>query len=344
MTGIVSFGTYIPRNRLTINEIASVWGKDGSTISSSLGVYEKAVAGLDEDTTTVAIEAARQALRRVNLKPTSLGCLILGSESHPYAVKPTSTTVGEFLGAGNSYMASDLEFACKAGTTGLLYALSLVSQKKVAYGMAIGADCAQAKPHDILEYTAGAGAGCYIVGSGSSEVIAEILDYTSYSSDTPDFWRRDGIAYPSHAGRFTGEPAYFTHVLSASKQLLEKTNMKPSDFASCVFHMPNGNFPKEAALRLGFTREQLEQSMVVKKIGNPYSASSLIGLATVLEKSKPNQYIFLASYGSGAGADSIILKTTKAIAKINFGKTVEDMIEDKKYVSYIGYLKARGAI
>jgi hydroxymethylglutaryl-CoA synthase len=108
--------------------------------------------------------------------------------------------------------------------------------------------------------------------------------------------------------------------------------------------MPNGKFPKEAASRLGFVDKQLADSLVVKKIGNPYSASSLIGLSNILEKSKPNQYIFLASYGSGAGSDAIILKTTKAISKINFGKTVEQMIEDKKYISYVSYLKARGAI
>lgn len=344
MTGIVSFGTYIPRNRLTINEIASVWGKNGETVSRSLGVYEKAVASLDEDTATVALEAARQAIERVSLSPSKIGSIFIGSESHPYAVNPTATTVGEFLGVGNSYLATDLEFACKAATTGLLFALSLVGQKKIAYGVVIGADCAQAKPHDVLEYTAGSGGAAYIVGNSKDEIIAEIVDFSSYSSDTPDFWRRDGIAYPSHAGRFTGEPAYFTHVLGASKMLLEKTKMKPSDFSYCVFHMPNGKFPKEAALRLGFSKEQLVDSMVVKKIGNPYSASSLIGLANVLEKAKPNQYIFLTSYGSGAGADSIILKTTKAISKMRFGKTVEQMIENKNYISYVGYLKARGAI
>lgn len=344
MIGIVSFGSYIPRNRLTIHDIASVWGKDGETVSRSFEVLEKAVASLDEDTATLAFEAAQLALGRISLNPKKIGSLFVGSESHPYAVNPTATIVGEFLGIGNSYLASDLEFACKAGTTGIIFALGLVSQKKISYGMAIGADCAQAKPHDILEYTAGSAASAYIVGDKKNEVIAEIIDFTSYSSDTPDFWRRDGISYPSHAGRFTGEPAYFTHVMSSSRALLKKTRMKPSDFDYCVFHMPNGKFPKDVSKRLGFTKEQYIDSLVVKKIGNSYSASTLIGLSRVLEIAKPNQYIFVASYGSGAGSDAFIIKTTKNIVKMKFGRTVKDLIENRNQISYVEYLKARGAI
>ncbi len=344
MIGIVSFGAYIPKYRLKIDEIAAVWGKNGKTVSQSLGIYEKAVASSDEDTTTLAFEAARQALLRITLSPRKIGAIFVGSESHPYAVNPTATTVGEFLGVSNNYFASDLEFACKAGTTSFIFAISLVAQKKIEYGLAIGADCAQAKPHDVLEYTAASAACALVVSSKKEELIAEIIDYNSYSSDTPDFWRRDGISYPSHAGRFSGEPAYFTHVVEVSKILLGRTKMQPSDFSYCAFHMPNGKFPKQVAARLGFTKQQLNNSLVVEKIGNPYAASSLMGLSNILEKAKPNQYIFMTSYGSGAGADAFILKTSKNISKMRFGQTVEQMINNKQYISYVSYLKIRGAI
>ena len=76
-----------------------------------------------------------------------------------------------------------------------------------------GSGAAQAKPHDILEYTTASGAGAVILSNIQKEIAAEIVDFLSYSSDTPDFWRRDGISYPSHGGRFTGEPAYFHHTV-----------------------------------------------------------------------------------------------------------------------------------
>lgn len=345
MTGIVSYGFSIPLFRLKIDDIASVWGKNGKQVSGPLLVFEKTVAGSDEDTLTLGFEASAQALQRIKFKPTSIGSLFVGSESHPYAVNPTATTIGEFLGVGNNYLATDLAFACKAATTGLILTSALIETKKIDYGLVVGADCAQAKPHDMLEYTAASGAAAFIIGNKRSEVIAEIIDYCSYSSDMPDFWRRDGVSYPSHGGRFSGEPAYFTHVIGAAKILLGRTKMKPSDFSACVFHMPNGRFPKDAATRLGFNFNQLKHSLTVEKIGNPYAASSLIGLINVLEHVKPNSYIFFVSYGSGAGADSIIFKTTSNLSKI-VGKSLglEQAINSKKYISYVEYLKMRRVI
>ena len=158
-----------------------------------------------------------------------------------------------------------------------------------------------------------------------------------YSGDCgPDFWRRDGIRYPSHAGRFTGEPAYFAHVMGAAKRLFDITKTEPSDFDYCVFHMPNGKFPRQVAVRLGFTKEQLAPSLIVDDIGNPYSASSMTGLAAVLDIAKPGEKIFMVSYGSGAGSDGFIFETTGSLKK---QQTVRQQIEKKTYIDYVQYLK-----
>ena len=92
--GIVSYGVSIPKARITVEEIASVWGKDGKVISRGLGVQEKSVPGMDQDTATISVESARSALRRCNIDPQDIGAIFVGSESHPYAVKPTGTIVG----------------------------------------------------------------------------------------------------------------------------------------------------------------------------------------------------------------------------------------------------------
>jgi hydroxymethylglutaryl-CoA synthase len=340
MSGIVGYGTYIPKYRLKLSEIAQMWGKEPLEIEGGLRISEKAVAGFDEDSVTMGIEASRKAIAAANLKPTDLQSVYFGSESHPYAVNPSSTIVGEYLGIGNDYFAVDMEFACKAATAGMQTTLGLLDSKKIDYGLVIGSDTAQGKPHDALEYTA-ASIGCaYILGSKKSEVIAQVLEMSSFTSDTPDFWRREGAKFPSHFGRFTGEPAYFTHVLSEGEKLLKTSKLKPKDFAYCVFHMPNGKFPRAAAKKLGFTPEQLAPSLTVDKVGNPYSASSLLGLAAVLDIAKPNQKIFFVSYGSGAGSDGFIFETTPAIIK-HQKKTipVAKQIEDKIYISYQQYLR-----
>lgn len=337
--GIVSYGFYIPKYRIKVSDIASVWGKNAKDIERSLGLMEKSVPNIDEDTVTLAYEAAKQAIEKSQLSPSQIESCLVGSESHPYAVNPTSTIVAEFLGIGRKYLAADLEFACKAATAGLIFTAGLILSGKISYGMVIGSDTAQSKPHDILEYTSASAAVALILGNREEEILAEMLDFTSYSSDTPDFWRRDGIPFPTHSGRFTGEPAYFTHVLGAAQNLLEKTRSKPQDFDYCVFHMPNGKFPRDVAKRLGFTTDQLAPSLTVDEIGNPYSASSLLGLSAVLDVAKAGQSIFMVSYGSGAGSDGFIFKTTNNI-KNKKKPTVAELLKTKEYVSYLNYLKS----
>ena len=334
MTGIVSYGAYIPKYRIKISDIAKALKKDPIEVTAGLQIEEKAIASIDEDAATLATEASLRAIISGKIDPLKIGAIIVGSESHPYAVKPTTTIVGEMLGVGNNYFAADLEFACKAATAGMQFLWGLVESRKIDYGLAIGSDVAQAKQGDILEYTAGSAAASFILGK--KRVIAEIVDFVSYTSNTPDFWRRDGQAFPSHGGRFTGESAYFHHVMMASKSLLAKVKKDPADIDYAVFHMPNGKFPKEVAKRLGFTKEQIETGFVVNKIGNPYSASAIIGLCAVLDVAKPNDTIFFCSYGSGAGADAFVFKVTKEISAYqkNIITTVSSQIDKKVYVDY----------
>lgn len=334
MIGIVSYGAYIPRYRIKPSLVAQTWGKEIVEIEKSLGVYEKAVASYDEDAITLALEAANRAIVTGQIDPTQIGGITVGSESHPYVVKPSSTTVAEILGMGNNYLAADLEFACKAGTAGIQLLSGLVTQGKTKLVLAIGSDVAQSKPSDVLEYTASSAAAAFVLGK--TNTIANILDFTSYSSDTPDFWRKDNEKFPSHAGRFTGQPAYFAHILAASQNLLKKTKITPADFDFCVFHMPNAKFPKEVAKKLGFSPKQLGAGFIVEKIGNPYSASSMVGLAATLDVAKNGQLIFMCSYGSGAGSDAFVFEVTKEIKNYQQRNqfTVARQIKNKEYIDY----------
>jgi hydroxymethylglutaryl-CoA synthase len=338
MAGIISYGVYVPRYRIRLEEIALAWDKNPAEIVSALHIEEKAVPNYDEDAVTIGVEASSVALQRAKLQASVIQSVFVGSESHPYAVNPTSSTIAEILGVGNDYFAADLEFACKAATAGLGVTAGLVDSNKIKYGLVVGADTAQAKPRDILEFTAGSAAASYILGSDSDKVLAKILSMSSFTSDTPDFWRRDGQKYPSHAGRFTGEPAYFYHVLSEGKKLISQSGLTPKDFAYCVIHMPNGKFPRVAAKKLGFTEEQLKPSLTVDKIGNPYTAAAMLGLAAVLDIAKPHEKIFFVSYGSGAGSDGFIFETTNHISKKD-GIQVSKLIDNKKEIGYLEYLK-----
>ncbi len=340
--GIVSYGAYLPKYRIKTEEIALTYGKDAEAIKSGLGITEKTVPGKDEDTISISVNAARQAFWRLQ-KEVNIGAIYVGSESHPYAVKPTSGIVGEALGIDNEYTAADLEFACKAGTAGVQMVAGLVDSGRIESGLAIGSDTAQGAPGDALEFSAASGSAAFILGR--KNVIANLIHTTSYTSDTPDFWRREHQKYPSHGGRFTGEPAYFKHVLTATKMMLEDLGAEINDFDHVVFHMPNGKFPSAAAKILKVEPGKMKHGLVVGTLGNSYSACSLVGLVNVLDSAKPGEKILITSYGSGAGSDSFVFEMTEEITKyrknygkIEYDKSLKDMMESKIYLTYGQYV------
>ncbi len=339
MIGIVGYGSYIPSYRIKVEEIARQWGMDPQTIKKGLLVNEKTVPGMDEDTITISIQAARYALQRAQINPIDIGAVYIGSESHPYAVKPSGTVLIDALGIGPEVHVADYEFACKAGTEAMFVAYSHIKAGHMKYALGIGADTSQGAPGDALEYTASAGGSAFIMGDRG--VVAEIESTYSYTSDTGDFWRREGRKYPKHSGRFTGEPAYFRHVLNAGNGILEQSGLKSSDFAYAVFHMPNGKFPQKAGRSLGFSKEQMEPGWVVPWMGNTYSGSSPTGLVATLDVSKSGDRVLLVSFGSGAGSDAFIFKVTNEIDNVrNKAPKFKDMLDGHKiYLTYGEYLK-----
>jgi len=337
--GIVGYGAYVPMFRIKSAEIGRVWG------INAFPIEEKAVNNLDEDALTIGIEAARNALKRAKIDPGLIRAIWFGSESKPYAVKPSATVIAEAIGATPHLDAADFEFACKAGTEALQAAIGFVGSGMAEYAMAIGADTAQGRPGDHLEFTAAAGGAAYIVGEKSSETLAYFEGSYSYVTDTPDFWRRQHEHYPRHGNRFTGEPAYFRHIINAAKGLMEELGLTVNDFDYAVFHQPNVKFPLTVAKILGIPVERVKPGLLSGVIGNTYSGATLVGVSAVLDIAKPGERILWVSFGSGAGSDAFSLVVQDAIEeKRDLAPKTWDYINRKKYIDYALYVKHRGKL
>ncbi len=338
--GLVGYGAYVPRYRLPASEVARVWTEG----ASALPIKEKAVPGLDEDVATMSIEAARNALARAAIDPTQIRAVWVGSESHPYAVKPTSTIVAEAIGAVPNTQAADWQFACKAGTEAVQAAIGFIGSGMARYALAIGMDTAQGRPGDALEYTAGAGGAAFLLGP-ADEALAVFEGSYSYVTDTPDFWRRQYEKYPEHGQRFTGEPAYFKHITAAGQTLMDLTGTRPSDYRYAVFHQPNVKFPQRAAKTLGFGDEQIKTGLLVGVIGNTYAGSAMIGLTAVLDEARPGDRILLVSFGSGAGSDAFALRVTDLIAERQArAPKTQAYIARRTVIDYATYARYRGKL
>lgn len=336
--GIVGYGVYLPKYRIK-NEGRGV-----------LGVTERTLPFADEDTTTFSVEAGKRALIHAALDSTYVTKCFVGTESPTYAVKPIMATVTQALELGEKFEDGyfsggvDSQFACKAATDLYVDAAALVNYP--AFGgehvMVIGSDNSQASPGDPLDYTVGAGAAAFIFGR--RDVIATLDHYLSYTSDTPDFYRREGEKYPRHGGRFTGTPAYYKHVLTAMRAMLKKSGLAAEDINYVILHSPNASFPQRAARQAGFTKEQIAPALTVAKIGNLYSGSCPAALGAVLDISEPGDKILMTAYGSGAGSDSYIFTVTdKIVEKRERTVPVQEQIESphREYVDYIFYRKMK---
>jgi hydroxymethylglutaryl-CoA synthase len=331
--GIAGYGAYVPRYRVLTEAISKTWRPGGAAAAA---VAEKSVPGADEDVVTMAIEAARAALGRAGLEPPAVGAVWVGSESKPYAVKPSATIVAEALGITPAVVAADMEFACKAGSEAMQAAVAFVGAGMVEGALAIGMDAAQSRPGDALEYTAGCGGAAFLFAAADRS-LASVEASLSYVTDTPDFFRREGAAFPEHGGRFTGEPSYFSHSLAASRRLLAEIGAEPRDFAHAVFHQPVPKFVRRVAAELGFTGAQIENGLVAPRMGNAYAGSSLLGLAAVLDVARPGERIFFCSYGSGAGSDAFAFQVTDHIEDRRGGPKVLDYLARRREIDDYGH-------
>ncbi|MFH1780031.1 MAG: hydroxymethylglutaryl-CoA synthase [Candidatus Micrarchaeota archaeon] len=337
MAGIIGYGAFIPRFRIKVEEIARVWGKNAEQTSKGLGIKEKAVSAFDEDSATISVEASLNAINSFNIDAQRIQAIYVGSESKPYAVKPTATIVAEAIGASPELTAADLEFACKAGTAGIQACMGMVDSGMIDVGLAVGADTAQGRPNDALEFSAGSGGAAFLIGK--DKIIANIEATYSVTTDTPDFWRRQHARYPTHTGRFTAEPGYFKHVSAALNGLLNKIEKKVNDFDFVVLHQPNGKFPLVLAKKVGIEKEKIMTGLLAPLIGNTYSGASMLGLAAVLDEAKAGDEILVVSYGSGAGSDAFALKATKELEKQRTIPSVKELIANKEYIDYSSYIK-----
>jgi hydroxymethylglutaryl-CoA synthase len=362
--GILGYGVYVPRQRIQTelivrereakrNDLPEFLDK----VRNGLLLREKSVAGITEDSITIATEAAQNAIDMARVDPEEIETVAAGSESKPYAVGTIARHVASFLGLGNHVYVADLEGACNSGMQSNAFVESQIISGRIKYGLAIGTDVAQAPPGDPLEYACGAAAGAFLLGRG--DPVATIEDTAAFSSLTLDFWRRDGIHVPSHFGRTTVE-AYIKHVIGAIEGLLMKhPDLSLQDFDYITFHQPSGYMPMKTCKTLSqeqipildhpelenrirltpqFIEERIRPWLRVLDTGNTYAAATLVATCDILDHAKPGENVLAVSYGSGAYTIATWLHVEDAILrKRGRTPTVRDYLNRRKDISLRSY-------
>ena len=310
MIGILSVGSHVPRYRLSGKALGAVWGGGGGG--------ERAVANYDEDSLTMACEAALNALHGHD--PHVIRACFLASTSAPYAEKSSAAILATVADLPAHTVTADFGGSLRAGTTALRLALDMVKAGSTGQALVAAADLRPVAPGTPEEVQLGDGAGAALVGSG--DVIASFEGAFTVSHDFTDVWRLQGDRYLSVLPDMTFVRAYGLdrHIGEAVEGLLTATGRKRADIAKVVLYAPDSRTHAALVRQLKLPETAMPKEPVIGRAGNTGSASCLLGLAAALEESKPGDQVLVVSYGSGA--EALLFQCTDRLAKSRMHRPV----------------------
>ncbi len=328
MTGIVSYGAYIPYWRLKKDTIAQAFGKKA-------GRGAKAVAYCDEDSVTMAVAAGIDAMESGG-KPSAV---FFASATAPYREKMSATEVTAALDLDDSVRTADFGDSLRAGSTAVLAAMDAAAGGD--WILVTVSDCRLGAADGKMETDLGDGAAAFLIGT--EDLLAVIDDRVSVSRDAPDEWRADDDTFVRNWDvRWANTQIYTPLVSRTVRQLLEKTGSKPEDFSRIVIYGHDDKTRTALAAKLGFTPEQIQPSFY-GEIGNTGNAAAALMLCAALDAAKPGERILAVTYGEGC--DAFALTVTDKAETWRAAHTVDQLLKrGNDTLPYGKYLKWKDMI
>jgi len=325
MPGIVAAAACIPRYRLPRELIAKEWGG-----AASAG--EKAVANHDEDSLTLAVNAALAVAGSAE-RPDAV---FFATTTSPYTEKQGAATIAAVLDVPSATRTLDFTDTLRAGTSAILAGLDALAggARRV---LIAAADCRLGEPESPTEQSYGdAGAALLLSGdAGRAEVVAT----HSVADEFLGTWRTREQEFPrSFPGAFETKYGYGRVLAEVVKGVLAKAKLPPEELATVILPTPTPRAPQGIAKALGLDPKRQLQESFWTTIGDSGAAQPLVMLAAALERAKAGDLILLAGYGDGA--DALVLRVTSPPALV--GPTVQQQIEVKRTLpSYGRYARFR---
>ena len=329
MTGITSIGAHVPKYRLNLDEVSKFWNVKGSG-------GEKAVAGYDEDSITMAVAAVRSACGDGG----DVDGLYFGTTTNPYREKQGAAIVASAADLKAGVRTADFANSLRSGTIAMRAALDAVNSGSARSVLVVASDSRLGAPQGRNEQLLGDGAAALLIGV--HQPLAEIEDCYSLSNDFTDVWRvaTDEFVQSAEA-RFIDVVGFGPTMQEAFAGLLKKCGATPKDFAKVIFPAFGLREHAELAKRLGFEKGQV-QDPLLNSVGHTGVAAPFVMLAVALEEAAPGDRILFAGYGDGC--DVFALRVTDGIAKIRTRASFKGSLAKKRVVGYGKYLNWRNLV
>ncbi|UTF55375.1 zinc ribbon domain-containing protein [Natronosalvus rutilus] len=331
--GIAGVGAYAPGYRLTAEAVTEAWGQ-----FQGAGISETAVPAGDEDTLTMAYEAAQRALEVADAEPGTITHLLLGTTTPPYEEEALGPRLASFLGLTSSLESRQFTGSTRVGADALRTGLETTTDGAV---LVVASDAPRGAPSDEHEHAGGAGAAALVL---TPDGPGRITDAGEFVDAVPGTRFREAGSRETTGLDITqyDRDAYTDAVASAADGLAPSLE----DVDAVCLQSPNGKLPYRAAGALGVDAERIQAGTTVHDLGDTGATSTLLGLAKALEAD--HRSLGLVAYGSGGGAIAMRLEVGGSDVggdpNTSDSVPVETALEGDRTLSYGEYLRIRGDV
>lgn len=321
MVGITAFGAYVPKLRLQREAIAkaNTWF-DPSLAALAQG--ERSFCNWDEDSVTMAVEAARDATDSASRG--SIEAICLASTSLPFLDRQNVGVVAEALQLKESLRTMDVTGSQRAGTTGLLSMIDAV-KAGCKSAMLIASEHRRTRVGSRLEMLSGDAAAALVLGEAG---VARLIDTHSIATDFVDHFRTDASEFDyGWEDRWIRDEGYFKLVPATVQALLEKTGLGPEDVSHFLLPCAQHRVPPAVAKRIGISDDAVADNLT-DNCGQTGVAHPILLLAHTLERAAPGERILLISFGQGC--DALLFETTNAVGSVKPKRGVSGWLEQRR--------------
>lgn len=331
MIGITAFGAYIPRARLRkqVMADANAWFDAGL---KSLAKGERSICNWDEDTITMAVEAAQDCLSALNDK--TIDSLYMASTTLPFLDRQNSVVVTEALNLDKRVRTMDISASQRAATSALISLLEGNSKNK---GLLVASEHRRTKAGSRSEMLWGDAAAALSVGSEG--VIAECLGSETYAVDFVDHYRGENSSFDySWEERWIRDEGFMKVVPATVNALLQSCSLNASDVDHFILPTDQARTPTILAKRLGINPEGIVDNQIAT-VGVAGAAQPLLLLAKAIETANAGDIILLIGFGQGC--DSILFRVTDAAASckpvVGVSGALEARREENNYNKFLSF-------
>lgn len=332
IVGITSIGCYIPYYFMQRSTIARAWGAKGQKGTKSIG-------NSDEDSITMAVEAAYECFRFVDKD--KIDSMFYASTTAPYTEKNNSTLISTACNLRSEIHSADFAHSMRASISALRAAYNEVSTGNSKNVLMTAADIRMGYPKSSQEQSLGDGAAALVIGN--EDVIAIIDCFSSCNNEIVDMWRNRNDKFVRNAEtRFALEEGYLSSMSEVIKDILQKSNLAIDVFSKVILSTQGPKDYVKLTKEFGISSVQLQENFMTE-VGNTGVAQPIMMLVDALENSKPGDRILLAAYGNGA--DAMIFTVTENVSKINGANSIRKYIDNRaEFNDYGRFLSFREII